>query len=316
MTVGVSGHTLRPSCDGLGYRTLVCVCTSLTLPSTGCRVYNAAMPSIGEMIRRERERAGVTQESLAVRLRISKSQLSLVESGKRSIDEARVARIEKILKVTDGRLLGALWWERTPPAVRAELEALTQRDQGSQALARKLREFARGRGRRGAAALDEVFKSGDLREWIDTHSGNVDGPLPAGRRIPVINRVAAGYPREFTDLDYPASIADEYIACPDVADPDAFAARVVGDSMAPDYREGEIVVFSPMLPTPHGSDCFVRLERDHETTFKRVYFEDGGKRIRLQPINPAYPPRVVAREDVGGLYAAAYVMRKVPAATR
>jgi SOS-response transcriptional repressor LexA len=81
--------------------------------------------------------------------------------------------------------------------------------------------------------------------------------------------------------------------------------------MAPDYREGEIVVFSPQLPTPSGSDCFVRLERDHETTFKRVYVENKGKSIRLQPINPAYPPRVVAREDVSGLYAAAYVMRRV-----
>jgi SOS-response transcriptional repressor LexA len=272
------------------------------------------MPSIGQVIRAERERAGVTQESLAARLRISKSQLSLVESGKRSIDEARVARIEKILRISDGRLLAALRWDQTPALVRAELETLAERDQGSRALARKLRDAARsraGRGKRKGASLDQLFKSGELRKWIEAHARNVDGPLPAGRRIPVINRVAAGYPREFTDLDYPASIADDYIACPDVADPDAFAARVVGDSMAPDYREGEIVVFSPMLPTPHGSDCFVRLERDHETTFKRVYFEEGGKKIRLQPINPAYPPRIVDREDVGGLYAAAYVMRKV-----
>jgi repressor LexA len=127
----------------------------------------------------------------------------------------------------------------------------------------------------------------------------------------VINSIAAGYPAEFTDLDYPASIADEYIACPDVTDPDAFAARVVGDSMAPQYGEGEIVVFSPALPTPSGSDCFVRLDPDNETTFKRVYYEDDGRTIRLQPLNNAYPPRLVPREHVTGIYAAAYVMRKV-----
>jgi repressor LexA len=278
------------------------------------------MSRIGSISRGERERAGVTQESLAARLRISKSQLSLIESGKRSIDEARVARIEKLLKITDGRLTATLRWDQTPAPVRAELAALSERDQGSRVLARKLREVARARssGRRPAASarqrgalLDDLLKSGELRKWIETHARNVDGPVPAGRQIPVINRVAAGYPREFTDLDYPASIADDYIACPDVADPDAFAARVVGDSMAPDYREGEIVVFSPLLPTPSGSDCFVRLERDHETTFKRVYLEDKGKTIRLQPINPAYPPRIVRREEIGGMYAAAYVMRKV-----
>jgi SOS-response transcriptional repressor LexA len=57
----------------------------------------------------------------------------------------------------------------------------------------------------------------------------------------------------------------------------------------------------------------VRLERDAETTFKRVYFEGKGKSqlIRLQPLNSAYPPRVVKREEVAGLYAAVYVMRKI-----
>src|SRR5206468_13123611 len=117
-----------------------------------------------------------------------------------------------------------------------------------------------------------------------TSASNASDPLPLKLRgcrgIPLINKVAAGYPREFSDLDYPASIADEYVACPDVSDPDAFAARVVGNSMEPEYREGDVVVFAPMLDTPPGCDCFIRLERDSETTFKRVYFEDDGRTIR------------------------------------
>ena len=68
--------------------------------------------------------------------------------------------------------------------------------------------------------------------------------------------------------------------------------------------------FSPGLPTPSGSDCFVRLERDNETTFKRIYLEDDRRTIpfrgRLQPLNGAYPPRSVEREDVTGLSAAAF----------
>lgn len=176
------------------------------------------------------------------------------------------------------------------------------------------------------------------------------GVLPA--QVPVVNRVAAGYPTAFTDLGYPARIADEYVSVPDVFDGDAFAARVVGDSMEPVYREGDIVVFSPSAATVDGSDCFVRFERNEESTFKRVYFEsppaagtppgtgmphgpgmppgslpgvsDGAegataieqkpaeiKRIRLQPLNSAYPARVVDREEVAGLYAAVYVVRAV-----
>ena len=63
--------------------------------------------------------------------------------------------------------------------------------------------------------------------------------------VPVINRVSAGYPKDFTDLSYPRGVADEYVGCPDVHDKDAFAARVAGDSMTPKYTQGDIVIFSP-----------------------------------------------------------------------
>jgi len=37
----------------------------------------------------------------------------------------------------------------------------------------------------------------------------------------------------------------------------------------------------------------------------------GRELIRLQPLNSAYPPRTVGREQVAGLYAAVSVMRKI-----
>ncbi|HYE02483.1 MAG TPA: LexA family transcriptional regulator [Phycisphaerales bacterium] len=132
--------------------------------------------------------------------------------------------------------------------------------------------------------------------------------------VPLINSVAAGYPADFTDLGYPARVADQYVPAPDTSDPDAFAARVVGDSMAPDYREGDIVIFSPARPVKTGCDCFVRLEPDHQTTFKRIYFEsapDGSQLIRLQPLNSSYPPQLLPRESIAGLYAATSVTRAV-----
>lgn len=133
--------------------------------------------------------------------------------------------------------------------------------------------------------------------------------------VPLINKIAAGYPREFTDLGYPARVADEYVRCPqgwgDASDPDAFAARVVGDSMAPDYVEGDIVIFSPAREVRSGMDCFVRLEGE-ETTFKRVYFDPApGTPLRLQPINSAHAPTLVPREKVLGLHAAVTVMRRI-----
>ena len=105
-----------------------------------------------------------------------------------------------------------------------------------------------------------------------------------------------------TDLDYPARVADEYVAAPNVNDPQAFAARVVGDSMEPDYHEGDTVIFSPAAKVVSGCDCFVRMDPSHDTTFKRIFFENGD--IRLQPLNPRFGPEIVKRERVAGLYRA------------
>jgi repressor LexA len=130
-------------------------------------------------------------------------------------------------------------------------------------------------------------------------------------RVPLVNKVAAGYPCGFTDLDYPARVADSYLSCPGLNDPDAFAATVIGESMMPDYLEGDIVVFSPSAEVTEGSDCFVRLEPDHETTFKRVFFSEQGAVVRLQPLNQKFPPVVRTREQLAGLYRAVWRYSKL-----
>ncbi len=74
------------------------------------------------------------------------------------------------------------------------------------------------------------------------------------------------------------------------------------------------MIFSPARDVKNGSDCFARIWPDDETTFKRVFFETGGggeELIRLQPLNPAYPPRVLVREEVVGLFVAVSVMRQI-----
>ncbi len=169
---------------------------------------------------------------------------------------------------------------------------------------------SKGRGSRRGRMTDRTDRAGIEGVGI----GGVVGRVVGGTEVPLINKVAAGYPTEFTDLGYPVSVADEYVRCPDLEDPDAFAARVVGDSMLPEYREGDIVVFSPAKTVASGMDCFARIEPDHESTFKRAYFEkgEGGEElIRLQPLNPVYPARVLGRELVAGLYAAVSVMRRI-----
>ncbi|MEL7484098.1 MAG: S24 family peptidase [Planctomycetota bacterium] len=194
---------------------------------------------------------------------------------------------------------------------------------GNRRAARRLREIMDS----GRVSLDAVHSSGELRRLVDqmdpqgaeqgrerVAGGSTMQPVPLPREVPLINRVTAGQPTEFTDLGYPARVADDYVRVPDLADPDAFAARVVGDSMQPEYLEGDVVVFSPAARVESGSDCFARLEPDQETTFKRVYFEAGEgsvELIRLQPLNARYAPRTLPRDQVAGLYRAVTVMRAI-----
>ena len=249
--------------------------------------------------------------------------LSQIENGRRASppSEALLARIERALGMDSGTLVRLRRWEASPEEVKQEVRSLaTERDDG-----RRLARLLRG------ADLDALHRSGELARLVDKLSGDETRERGLGERVamgsmvPLVNRLMAGPFAEFTDLGYPARIADEYISVPGVSDPDAFAARVHGDSMSPTYTEGDIVVFSPLTQVREGSDCFVRLERDAESTFKRVRFEgwspeDGGEggsgegvaqRVRLVPLNPSYAPTVVDREAIAALYPAVYVMRSV-----
>jgi len=263
----------------------------------------------------------------------AKSYLSAIETGRRGRpNDDLLGRLESALFLPAGELVRLAAWERVPGPVREQMIEEVHRarrsrseDAGKHGAARRLREILDGGGMgdgAGSGVLDSSHRSGELRRLIDkldppegTDSGSVTGatPIELPFEVPLINKVTAGYPAGFTDLGFPARVADDYVRCPDLHDPDAFAARVVGDSMEPEYREGDIVVFSPGRPLTDGDDCFARLADDDESTFKRVYFEtEGGReRIRLQPINSRYAPRVFDREEVAGLYRAVKVMREV-----
>lgn len=261
------------------------------------------MRSLGETIRTRRRSLALSLDDLARRARCAKSYLSQIENGRRGNppSDAVLRRIAAALDLPESGLLAHAAWRATPEPVRDNFRRLAAMLNGNN--------------------LDAAHRSGALQALVAQIAPD-DAPAPSGapqpvsleRVVPLINLVRAGCPTEFTDLGYPARIADEYVRAPGLSDPDAFAARIVGDSMAPWYEDGDIVVFSPERDAADGADCFVRLERDNETTFKRVYFERGDRGeelIRLQPLNRAYPPRVLPRDEVAGLYVAVWVMRPV-----
>ncbi len=69
------------------------------------------------------------------------------------------------------------------------------------------------------------------------------------------------------------------------AEAEPYALRVLGDSMAPEFREGHIIIVDPAMPARHGA--YVVIDYQGETHFRQLWIEHGVK--YLKPLNPAYP---------------------------
>ena len=257
--------------------------------------------SLGQIIRKKREELNLTLDEVGNLTGFSKPYLSTIETGKvkNPPGDELLLKLEKILQFEPGLLLQIAHMERMPSDIRQQYESAEAENQ-------KWRRFMK----------NLVQKKTDIKEINNILAENElniqqqSSSLLAGRLVPIINKVAAGYPVDFNDLDYPVGIADDYVRCPDLHDANAFAVRVVGDSMEPKFCEGDIVIFSPTLEVHNGDDCFIRFIMPHETTFKRVFFESDNK-VRLQPRNEKYSPIVVEGSRINGLYRAAIKYEKL-----
>lgn len=108
--------------------------------------------------------------------------------------------------------------------------------------------------------------------------------------LPIMSAVPAGKLAANFHPDY----VDDYIAVDDVRDPQAFALKVKGNSMAPRIEDGDTVVVSPAQEPHNGDVCVVRV--NGEDTLKKVKFE--GNYIHLIPLNPDFEPLTVKKKDV------------------
>jgi phage repressor protein C with HTH and peptisase S24 domain/DNA-binding XRE family transcriptional regulator len=271
----------------------------------------------GTRLRQLRQERDMTLDTLAAESDISKAYLSQIETGR--VDPPRdekIRRLEEVFGLRPGTLLELAHLARTPDDVRARLELLQQAVSRSEEALFALRQEPDGSpgsdsvatSPRGAALA--AVRAGDQAATALPSSQTLSAPRPVVGRIPIINRVAAGRPAEFTDLDYPPGVADDYLSVPPgLDDPNAFAVRVDGDSMEPRYHQGDVVIFSPAAEVASGHDCYVRFAPEcsvaQGATFKRVYF-DTQTTVRLQPLNDRYPPLVAPLEEVSGIYRALF----------
>lgn len=110
-------------------------------------------------------------------------------------------------------------------------------------------------------------------------------------KIPVLGTVKAGYNylAEENIIDYvPFKIngtdTENY-----------YALNVVGDSMEPLFDDGDTVIVHKQDDFENGDNCVI-LINGNEATVKQVY--KGTTGIKLEAVNPYYPPRIFTEEEI------------------
>ena len=90
--------------------------------------------------------------------------------------------------------------------------------------------------------------------------------------------------------------------------------KIRGDSMAPIYLNGDVVIFIAQETCESGQDCAV-IVNGNDATFKRVRLSSNG--ITLQPLNPTYEPIAFTNSDLENspvriIGVAKEIRRKIP----
>lgn len=137
-----------------------------------------------------------------------------------------------------------------------------------------------------------------VQESLSSYNINIEPALnPRGGRVPIISWVQAGYASEVIDLFEPGD-ADDWARPTCHTKPHTYALRVQGDSMAPDFKQGMILIVEPEMDYCSG-DYVIAKNGEDEATFKQ-YVKDGGKEY-LKPVNPQYPVQELGSYKIIGV---------------
>lgn len=121
----------------------------------------------------------------------------------------------------------------------------------------------------------------------------IDDENPA--RIPVLGKIPAGIPIEMIEdvLDY-EDINPDMLR----GGKEYFALKVKGESMAPKFLEGDILIVRKQDDCENGDFAIIAVN-GYDATFKKVIKKENC--IILQPLNPNYEPVIYDNEQISTL---------------
>src|ERR1700744_6374985 len=118
---------------------------------------------------------------------------------------------------------------------------------------------------------------------------SVSGAATRGlaRRVPLIGLAQAGGEGYFDDGGFPVGGGWDEVSLPEIADPNAYALEISGDSMEPVFRDGDLVIVSPSAPIRRGDRVVVRTSGG-EVMAKQLA-RRSARRVELKSLNPEHP---------------------------
>ena len=138
--------------------------------------------------------------------------------------------------------------------------------------------------------IDLLEKAG----YIDlAQKEKIDNLSPSNSsEVLVYGTIPAGIPMEMIeDIIDTEEISAEMLK----GDKQYFGLKIKGDSMYPEYLDGDTIILQKVDDCESGEDCVVMIN-GNDGTFKRVFKNENG--IILQPINPQYQPMIYTNHDI------------------
>lgn len=139
----------------------------------------------------------------------------------------------------------------------------------------------------GQGEMTDKPSKEQLQTKIDRLQGKVSGveQAPPIKILPIVNEVQAGQFTEIAD-----NVFDEY--APAHHKDGSYWLRVRGDSMTPDFVQGDLILVGKDRTATTGNYVIALLDDDPQATFKkyRECFDNGERYHELIALNAFYPP--------------------------
>ena len=264
------------------------------------------MSPIGGKIRQLREMHDLTQRELATVIGISDKAVSAWENGKKTPRMPVIKKLADYFGVTTGELVDdtvsepeerlmpftvaqlCITWCCTPEDIIKELNVSEKRA----AELRNGAQLTEGETYLLTPRFNTPFPRNVLRDPANSACNIVPLPHTASRRIPVLGRVPAGIPIEaVTDIVEEIELSGHFAQ----DGQEYFGLLVMGDSMLPEYRDGDVVILRMQSTAETGDDVVAYIGLD-DATLKRLTVTESG--IQLRPLNPAYAIRTFTNDEI------------------